>query len=525
MFSESLHSPLPHFQGASSDPILALFYFFWLDLSYQNTLYLILLVLIFYYQAINLKLTLLFVSFLTIYNSGLNDFFTLNSLVLFSDHTSFSNNSLLTNSLTKYHPLLFYVSLISIFYFLPHSAKSSVQKKNYIQNFQLNIFFNLRYKIITINLFAVFLGSWWAFQEWSWGGWWNWDPSETLGLLPSLFLLSLTHMFISRNIVRKYRKKTTYLTTTLYFSVVLIQLNFEILSHNFGLKFFHFFNENFGKISVLLSLLLLLKYFSTLYFYQKFFLKQQKVNFLKRVSSNKELIFWLKVIVTTASLTILFFSFSQLVNYSFWKFLTLNFNFWTSAQPISLLTLTYFWFLVSWALAARQVTHFFYLTFFLPNIFYIGYFFSTTTSFKVLHLILGWLWISNQISLEKDFFNWSYLVNPFQITNEQNFLRENSSTFTLAGGLTTKFFFWKDPFLNSTCNYSLIFNSFENQIIQYLLGGTHTKVFNLQLLPSNRFLFYLKTNLHGLGQLVWLLLLILYFKLRKQEQTLLTKLA
>ena len=40
---------------------------------------------------------------------------------------------------------------------------------------------------------GVMLGSWWAYYELGWGGWWMWDPSENASLLPWLSGTALMH--------------------------------------------------------------------------------------------------------------------------------------------------------------------------------------------------------------------------------------------------------------------------------------------------------------------------------------------
>ena len=37
------------------------------------------------------------------------------------------------------------------------------------------------------------LGSWWAYYELGWGGWWFWDPVENASLLPWLVGTALVH--------------------------------------------------------------------------------------------------------------------------------------------------------------------------------------------------------------------------------------------------------------------------------------------------------------------------------------------
>jgi len=40
---------------------------------------------------------------------------------------------------------------------------------------------------------GIILGSWWAYRELGWGGWWFWDPVENASLIPWLIGLALAH--------------------------------------------------------------------------------------------------------------------------------------------------------------------------------------------------------------------------------------------------------------------------------------------------------------------------------------------
>ena len=43
------------------------------------------------------------------------------------------------------------------------------------------------------------LGSWWAYTELGWGGWWFWDPVENSSFVPWLLVTALLHLFIARD--------------------------------------------------------------------------------------------------------------------------------------------------------------------------------------------------------------------------------------------------------------------------------------------------------------------------------------
>jgi cytochrome c biogenesis factor len=39
--------------------------------------------------------------------------------------------------------------------------------------------------------FGITLGSWWAYYELGWGGWWFWDPVENASFMPWLVATAL----------------------------------------------------------------------------------------------------------------------------------------------------------------------------------------------------------------------------------------------------------------------------------------------------------------------------------------------
>ena len=40
---------------------------------------------------------------------------------------------------------------------------------------------------------GIALGSWWAYYELGWGGWWFWDPVENASFMPWLIATALLH--------------------------------------------------------------------------------------------------------------------------------------------------------------------------------------------------------------------------------------------------------------------------------------------------------------------------------------------
>jgi cytochrome c biogenesis factor len=95
---------------------------------------------------------------------------------VFTNYTSLYGehiNILLKNSVNKIHPLLLYSSSYIFFLSLPLIFFSKRTKHLYLEVYSTIFVFNQLKQVLVFILVALFLGSWWALQEGSWGGWWN----------------------------------------------------------------------------------------------------------------------------------------------------------------------------------------------------------------------------------------------------------------------------------------------------------------------------------------------------------------
>ena len=68
---------------------------------------------------------------------------------------------------------------------------------------------------------GITLGSWWAYYELGWGGWWFWDPVENISLLPWLLTTALLHS-VRVTEKRDRLKSWTILLCILSFSLTLL---------------------------------------------------------------------------------------------------------------------------------------------------------------------------------------------------------------------------------------------------------------------------------------------------------------
>lgn len=149
-------------------------------------------------------------------------------------------NTLLVNSINRVHPLLLHSSLaVFTSYFL-------LNKFNFRHFFGTNYILWICFRWIKytylILLITLYLGCWWAFQEGSWGGWWNWDISEVFGLTILYRLIFILHSRTYTESIPYLKQYLVYTLLYLYFFYTLMQLNFSLVSHNFGFQNVKSFN-------------------------------------------------------------------------------------------------------------------------------------------------------------------------------------------------------------------------------------------------------------------------------------------
>ena len=126
--------------------------------------------------------------------------------------------------------------MLFFFFFFFYFWHLNVFSYVYIQNF----FNNILLKIFFFIFSALFLGSLWAYQEISWGGWWNWDMVEIINFFFFFLLLFFLHIL-------KLNKKKIFFFNFLFlyfiflFFFCLIRYNIIFSIHSFVLNNHYFF--------------------------------------------------------------------------------------------------------------------------------------------------------------------------------------------------------------------------------------------------------------------------------------------
>lgn len=245
-----------------NDSLISSYYLIWTVIYYIPPFILCILIQLWY---VNLtfdssKLILYIFSFVVLiftYLTELTDFYATNYNLATTTDANINFNMLLTNLLNRYHPYLFYLcAAYFVYYVLKISIVYSSTKYSNNRNFENLWFYRSAYPLVKLGFSFLYLGAWWASQEGNWGGWWNSDSSEMLGLVLSLIPLSAIHW--SHSYAKSYYLNKFILLIFILFSLFyyFLQINYELSSHNFGLQSFLFFNNNIFFFNLTLLLIL-----------------------------------------------------------------------------------------------------------------------------------------------------------------------------------------------------------------------------------------------------------------------------
>ena len=183
------------------------------------------------------------------YSFSISQYYMFNSCGLVSALHNETVNTLLTNSINKYHPFIFYTTILGLTYSYQVGVRS---RTNYLIH---NTYGYNPNNFLVLLISTLALGGWWALQEGSWGGWWNWDPSEVFGLvLLGAYLLGVHNRSVNwlSWSVSNTIKSCVYVFVLLY---LFIQLNFDLVSHNFGTRTHQFVNSYYSYLVGLGALL------------------------------------------------------------------------------------------------------------------------------------------------------------------------------------------------------------------------------------------------------------------------------
>ena len=145
-------------------------------------------------------------------------------------------NPILQHLLFIIHPptlFLGYIGLIIPFVLASHILISKNFSKDLFN--QMLFWSKLSWFFLT---FGIILGSYWAYSELGWGGWWFWDPVENISLIPWLLNTALIHSL--QVSIKSNQLKLWSLNLALYsfiaavFGTFLVRSNLIVSVHSFA---------------------------------------------------------------------------------------------------------------------------------------------------------------------------------------------------------------------------------------------------------------------------------------------------
>ena len=464
--------------------------FFWTTFLYLPSFFFLLLLINSILTSLKLArlLSMYLLIMYIIYNIEILDFLIINFNLNINNINTTSVNLLLTNNLNKYHPLIFYISVVSLLNLLYQTSNTLIQSQAFsTTKFSAKSYHQINL-ITTVNLFALFLGSWWALQEGTWGGWWNWDPSEVLGLLFTLAGLLYIHSPVHYLTFFAHFYRLKFITLAITISYLFIQLNFDLVSHNFGSKFFFFFNNNLFFLE--LSFTFFCTCFCLLYAYQIMTLNSILVTFASLTNrfkkrSNMEL---LVVLLYSLVALLVIFSFIPLINYFLWVYFHIN-----SLNVIVTTNLIIILSLLGLILPFTSICRYEYLFVFLlvisnfPTLICISIFMVILTlNFnKWLHSFIVLIIIININTYNTQFIYWQTCSESSNLIFDSQLLEKQSDLYICGN-------YFIDKINLSQTRQGVLFNTWNTF---YLINSPSLNTFNL-LFNTNSFMniYYLSSN-------------------------------
>ncbi len=93
-----------------------------------------------------------------------------------------------------FHPPMLYLGYVGFAVGFAYAIAALIEGKLDRQwCISLRLWVGLSWAFLTL---GIVLGSWWAYRELGWGGWWFWDPVENASLMPWLCATALMHSLI-----------------------------------------------------------------------------------------------------------------------------------------------------------------------------------------------------------------------------------------------------------------------------------------------------------------------------------------
>jgi hypothetical protein len=450
------------------------------------------------------------------------DYFNLNQFVYITKSVQYYFNNLLINPLNKYHPALFFSAYISTYSILTYKHLFNNLRTFY----PLKFFYKTTYnKIFIKNIYyyllmltALYLGAWWALQEGSWGGWWNWDASEVFGLFILTVLLVIFHVHKNYIPYLLQTKLTLSLLLLIFLLYCMIQLSYTLVSHNFGLSLvgYGFVQSTLTGFIIFILIGGSLLSSTLLSFFRKILLTKE--TFLRNLNNPLKLKYLqvskLIIIVSLLFISYIYInSFNPIINNIFWKAFNIEIlNKWFTWVNINILTLIVFYVILlryNWLILVASYVYLLNYTYYtipillltqikhnLPKLFHL-----TILLLLIIPLVTENVLFSKWETLNKSFTSWLNIYTRIVFRN--NIYTENTYVyinFIDLGHLTSKV-------INSFFQFH---HNIDSQFFSLTLSETNLN----QTIHNHTFMYLFKVVIFDQASLLTdLSLTIIYFLL------------
>lgn len=129
-------------------------------------------------------------------------------------------NPILQDIVLSIHPPLVYAGYIGLS--IPMSITIGYLTQGHLHFgiwlYYIKLYNTISWLFLTV---GIFLGSWWAYYELGWGGWWFWDPVENASLMPWILSTALMHSIIAAKKTGTHTKWTIVLSLFSFYSSVI----------------------------------------------------------------------------------------------------------------------------------------------------------------------------------------------------------------------------------------------------------------------------------------------------------------
>lgn len=431
----------------------------------------------------NKKLIIILILVIILYLQ--NNYFNLKLSII-----DYNLNLNLLNGLFLIHPILIY-----IFYSKNYNIINKLINYNNKINFNyincqkmLDLILHLKKKLknnLFIIIIAISLGAWWAFQELSWGTWWNWDLVEIINLYYLLLYLFYNH---TNNITLIKTINNNFFKNIFKIIILLIAVRYNLIQsiHNF------ISINNFYQYILYIYIVLL--------FFKPIKLKiKKKINFFNKLFNNFNFIYYIILIniIIGSNINILNNLNNSIINvfklyliYMFLMLITWNLKHWKSNFWFSLLnnefTIISNVYKIYWSIRIYKTTHLIILMF-------ISYIFLSKLSINLVQQVNNnYIVLSNTIQQSTNnilFFNKQLIFeNNYNILNASNILNidffyKNNNINEYNNQLSNSKFltsYWLEFFNNN--KYYYLYNFLSNLILYlYFIIFINIKIINIRI--------------------------------------------